>query len=139
MPEDFAIDFSYWIYPAQKNQMDTFSGKIQKDLVMNGVATSAFACEKEDLEAIYAKMKELKIFELSGHLISDNVQVTPNEIFQIRYRINGQEFIISGDGSTEMTDDIRGSHLHEFMEYLRDFMTGTLEYQAMPKQEGGYD
>lgn len=139
MPEDFAVYFSFWINPDQKNLMDTYAGGIQKDLVLNGTHHSEFSCERQDLEAIYAKMKELSIFDLSGNLISDSVQVTPNEIFLIRYRINGHEYTVSGDSTTEMLESVDSQHLHVFMEYLRDYMINTAEYKAMPDAEGGYD
>jgi len=140
MPDDFAIDFEYWIDPYQKNIMDTYNSSIQKDLILNGTHSGEFWCEKEDLEAIYAKMKELSIFELSGNMISETVKVTPNEIFIIRYRINGKEYILSGDGSTGQTGATsREENLQAFKEYLRGFMKGTPEYKAMPDSEGVYD
>lgn len=140
MPDDFAIDFEYWIDPYQKNIMDTYNSSIQKDLILNGTHSGEFSCEKEDLEAIYAKMKELSIFELSGNMISETVKVTPNEIFIIRYRINGKEYILSGDGSTGQTGATsREENLQAFKEYLRGFMKGTPEYKAMPDSEGVYD
>lgn len=139
MPDDFAIDFEFWIDPAQKNRLDTYSGNIQKDLVLKGTSSSAFSCKKEDLEAIYARMMELSIVELSGNMISDSVQVTPNEFFTIRYRINGKDFLLSGDSTTGMSDQNGAENLLTFMEYLRDFMKGTPEYETMPDTEGGYD
>lgn len=140
MPDDFAVYFAFWINPKQKNILDAYpGGGIQKDLVMNGTQHSEFACERGDLEAIYAKMQELSIFDLSGNIISDSVQVTPNVIFLIRYQINGHEYAVSGDGTTEMLDSVDGQHLHSFMEYLRNFMINTTEYKAMPAAEGGYD
>ena len=138
MPDDFALDFAYWINPDQKNFLETYSGGIQKDLVMNGTQHSEFSAQKKDLEAIYAKMQELSIFDLSGNIISGSTQVTPNEIFYIRYRINGHEYQVSGDGTTELLDSPEGQHLHTMMEYMRNFMINTAEYKAMPKAEGGY-
>lgn len=84
-------------------------------------------------------MQELAIFDLSGNVTSDSVQVTPNEIFLIRYRINGHEYTVSGDSTTEMLENMDGQHLHVFMEYLREYMINTTEYKAMPESEGGYD
>jgi len=140
MPDDFAVYFAFWINPKQKNILDAYpGGGIQKDLGLNGTQHSEFVCESGDLEAIYAKMQELSIFDLSGNLISDSVQVTPNEIFLIRYQINGHEYSVSGDGTTELLDSVDGQHLHTLMEYLRNFMTNTAEYKAMPAAEGGYD
>ena len=120
--------------------MDTYSSSIQKDLILNGTHSGEFSCGKEDLEAIYAKMKELSIFELSGNMISETVKVTPNEIFIIRYRINGKEYILSGDSSTGQTGATsREENLQAFKEYLRGFMKETPEYKAMPDSEGVYD
>jgi hypothetical protein len=139
MPDDFAVYFEFGINPDQKNILDTFTGGIQKDLVTNGTYHSEFYCARADLEAIYAKMKQLSIFDLSGNLISDSVQVTPNEIFLIRYQINGHEYTVSGDGTTEMLESMEGNHLHAFMEYLRNYMINTSDYKAMPTAEGAYD
>jgi len=140
MPEDFAIKFECWIDPYQKNIIDTYNGSIQKDLVLNGIQKSEFSCEKEELETIYAKMKELSVFELSGNMISETMKVTPNTIFIIRYRINGKEFILSGDSSTGQTGATsREENLKSFEEYLLGFMMETPEYKAMPESEGGYD
>lgn len=139
MPDDFAIDFEFWIDPAQRNKLDTYTGSIQKDLVSKGTSSSAFSCEKNDLKAIYARMVELSIFELSGNIINDSVQVSPNEIFTIRYRMNGKDFLLSGDSTTSMSDQKEAENLLAIMEYLRDFMKGTPEYEAMPVADGGYD
>jgi hypothetical protein len=139
MPDDFAIDFEYWILPEQKNIMDTFTGSMQKDLILNGTSKSAFSCKKEDLEAIYSKMTELSIFELSGNIISDSFHVSPNEIFTIRYRINGKEFLLSGDSSTLISEKEGANDLPVFVNYLRDLMKETPEYKEMPDSEGGYD
>jgi len=140
MPEDFAVYFEFWINPEQKNFLNAYSGGgIQKDLVMNGTQHSEFGAERQDLEAIYAKMQELSIFDMSGNLISDSVQVTPNEIFLIRYLINGHEYTVSGDGTTGMVESLEGKNLHTFMEYMRNYMINTAEYKAMPAAEGGYD
>jgi len=139
MPDDFAVYFEFWINPDQKNILDTYTGGIQKDLVMNGTQHSEFAYEREELEAIYAKMQELSIFELSGNIISDSIQVTPNEIFLIRYQINGHEYTVSGDGTTETLESMEGQHLYTFMEYLRAYMINTTDYKALPKAVGGYD
>lgn len=140
MPDDFAVYFEFWINPEQKNFLNAYpGGGIQKDLVMNGTQHSEFACEREDLEAIYAKMQALSIFNLSGNIISDSVQITPDEIFLIRYRINGHEYQVSGDGTTELLDSAEGQNLHDFMEYLKNYMINTAEYKAMSAAEGGYD
>jgi len=139
MPDDFAVYFAFWINPDQKNIMDTYTGGIQKDLVMNGTQHSEFAYEREELEAVYAKMQELSIFDLSGNIISDSIQVTPNEYFLIRYQINGHEYAVSGDGTTESLDSMEGRHLHAIMEYLRAYMINTQDYKALPAAEGGYD
>ena len=106
---------------------------------MNGTAITGFVCKKEYLQSIYAKMKELSIFELSGNMISGSIFISPNEIFQIRYRINGKEYLLSGDSSTGRESSDRNRDLLVFVEYLKDFMRGTPEYCAMPEEEGGYD
>ncbi|MEI8200439.1 MAG: hypothetical protein WCG21_10270 [Eubacteriales bacterium] len=139
MPDDFAVYFAFWINPEQKNFIDTYTGGIQKDLVLNGTQHGEFGSEKGDLEAIYAKMQELSIFDLSGNIISDSVQVTPNEFFLIRYRINGHDYQVSGDGTTGMLDSVESQNLHAFMEYLKNYMINTTDYKAMPAAEGGYD
>jgi len=139
MPDDFAVYFAFWINPDQKNFMDTYTGGTQKDLVLNGTQHGEFACERQDLEAIYAKMQDLSIFDLSGHIISDSVQVTPNEIFLIRYQINGHEYQVSGDGTTGMLDSVESQHLHSFMEYMKNYMINSTDYKALPAAEGGYD
>jgi len=139
MPDDFAVYFAFWINPEQKNFIDTYTGGIQKDLVLNGTQHGEFGPENGDLEVIYSKMQELSIFDLSGNIISDSVQVTPNEIFLIRYQINGHEYQVSGDGTTELLDSAEGQNLHDFMEYLKNYMINTTDYKAMPAAEGGYD
>jgi len=139
MPDDFAVYFEFWINPDQKNFLETYSGGIQKDLVLKGTQHSEFGAERRDLEAIYARMQELSIFDLSGNIISDSVQVTPNEIFLIRYRIDGHEYQVSGDGTTELLDSAEGRNLLAIMEYLRNYMINTAEYKALPAAEGGYD
>src|ERR1035437_8353151 len=138
MPDDFAVYFEFWKNPDRKNILDTFTGGIQKDLIMNGTYQSEFYCERADREAIYAKMKELSICHQSGNLISDSVHITPKEIFLIRYQINGHEYTVSGDGTTEMLESMEGKHLQAFMEYMRNYMINTADYKAMPAAEGLY-
>lgn len=53
MPQDFTVCFSWWYEPERKNLMDTESGIVQKDLVMDGTASAAFEPDEELMQRLY--------------------------------------------------------------------------------------
>ena len=65
MPEEMPSDFNFSIQFGiqKKNEINTFEGKLTKDLIADGVATGDLILTEDEMEEIYERMREIKIAE----------------------------------------------------------------------------
>lgn len=145
LPEDFAIRF-VWSIMAE-NIYDTYTGQIQKDLVLDGVATAAFEPDQAVLEEIYRKILELDIVTIDREMTSAVLTTTdevlmclPLETYQIQFTMNGQTYVIEGDYSADSyPEDDQAVRFMEFVRFMLEIAWNTPEYQSLPDANGGYD
>ena len=145
MPEDFDIRFSWAI--GAENIYDTYNGRLQKDLVLDGVATAEFEPDREVLAEIYAKVTELDIAsidrEMTTRTLSKNgegIAVLPLTVYEIQFTINGTIYSVTGDATASCYPKNRqAARFAEFVEFMQGVVINTPEFQQMPKPNGGYD
>ena len=145
MPEDFAIRYSWGM--GAMNVYDTYTGTLQKDLVLDGVAEAAFQPGREVLEEIYWKLEELDLASIrrtmtSAELTIDDtmVDMTPLTVYEIQFRKNGAIYTVTGDATaTCYQEDEEALRFLEFVEFMNEIVLNTPEYQQMPDRNGAYE
>ncbi len=143
-PEDFNISFCWGV--GEKNSYDTYHNEITKDLVAAGTETRVLTVTKNDKAKIYTKLVELNMFSMPTDATAKNLATDGNEIFMIplvTYNIvvteNGKMHHIKGDDTARKYPQVKwGADFVAFVDFMRDFVRNTPEYQAMPPAEGGY-
>lgn len=146
MPDDFAISFSYGINSNQMNILDSYKGTIQKDLIWGGVATVDYLIKKDDLNKIYSKLNEFKIYEIESDMTSSNLATGNNTIsiepctkYNMSFTINGIDYNVTGDVTSSYYKNEQANHFYAFITYMTKYIESTEEYKSLPKVEGGYD
>lgn len=88
MPADFAFSIKFGI--TSKNEINTFTGTVTKDLVAKGTATSMISFTKEEMELFYAKIREFNVLE-PKRLIPKvkKGEITPYSEDYWKIRLNG--------------------------------------------------
>ena len=132
------------IFLRTENIFDTYNNKITKDLIMNGSVSYPYNAPKNVLSEISQKVNELKICELPNNIISDpdsngiTMSITPNNTFSIKFTIDGKEYFVSGDSTTDFVQTDEAKRLCAFRDYLKQIMYNTPEYKALPEASGAY-
>ena len=144
-PEDFSVCFSWWYVENGKNIMDTGEGILQKDLVLDGTASVEFQPDQDFLKNLYDIICEGDLLTItremtSRELTTDDmvVNIEPSCSYEIAVRMNGDQFLISGDDSASLYTDEDAlcfmSTVHNLMEMTRNIP----EWATLPKENGGY-
>jgi len=148
MPDDFnfAIDFGIM----GKNNIDTYSSTLTKDIIIAGRETIPFTIPADKMQEIYEAFAEYQIpglpadinaFALSS--MGDRTTCrTPASTYTLTYTCNGAtRTIVCDDGGPWDADagppDAR-DRLVALVESVAEYIYGTEEYQKMPPAEGGY-
>lgn len=137
MPADFAFSIKFGI--TSKNEINTFNGTFTKDLIAKGTATTHLTFTKEEMESIYAKVREFNILEPKRLIPRVKTgEKTPYSEDYWKIRMNGQmyEFYWT-DRYLGMTKD--GEELQEVREFIFDIAKNKEEYKKLPEAEGGYE
>jgi hypothetical protein len=145
--DDFSVRFSWWYVEDRKNIMDTETGQLQKDLLLDGTATAEFQPNQAFMQRLYDIVSEENLLTIqremtSRELTKDNITVSvePNCYYEIAVRMNGEDFIIRGDMSAESYRDIDEEALR-FMRAVQDLMNTVRElpeWSSFPEGNGGY-
>lgn len=143
MPDDFAVRFEMWIDVTQKNIFDTYDGYVQKDLVRNGIFGKQFEPTDEMMEEIYAKLVECDLASIRDEVTyaalmggGASVAVEPNTFYQIRFTMNGKEYLVLGDMTSYRLPKAYG--FKKFNEYMFGLMSEIQSELEFPEAEGGY-
>ena len=149
LPEDFAICFSDWVDPLQKNIFDTYEGRLEKDLVLAGRAECVYSADEETLRAIWEQLCRLDLRSVQREMTADvlrgddgtTVSGKPPWRFALRFRADGTEYAVSGDASAEMFEE-SDDEARRFMDFVR-FMLPLIreldEFRALPDADGMYE
>ena len=140
MPSDF--DFSLQFGIQKKNEINTFEGKLTKDLIADGTVTDDLILTEEEMKDIYERMLEIKIVETKDftpeHINGEVCTQELHEEDEWTIRINGETLTHSISGSfCEPTDDAK-----QFFD-LRDEVFNKIKrkdaYKSLPESRGGYE
>lgn len=145
MPADFAIRFTWSI--AAENIYDTYAGQLQKDLVLDGVATADFEPDEAVLEQIWQQICLLDIRSIDREMTSAVLTTTdqaiacePLTVYKIQFTANGEVYTVKGDETASFyPEDGDAQHFMEFVKFMCGIMQDTPEYQQLPEANGGYD
>ncbi len=148
MPEDFAIRFLEWFVPEQKNTLDTFDGKIQKDLVEDGRAGTSFAPSDALRKELYQLVRESGIASIRRTMTSavlatgdEQVACEPLLCWQVVFRAEGITYRIDGDATAEYyrNTDPDADRFVSFCFKADELLRKLPEYKALPEPRGAYE
>lgn len=140
MPEDFGFSVQFGI--GKKNEINTFTGQVIKDLIEDGTATVDLPLLDKEMSEIYRKMKAINIFtekEFVPSPVNGTMCVQqPHEEDEWKITIDGETISHSISGEyCEPTQDAK-----QFLE-LRNYVFSKVkqreEYLELPESRGGYD
>jgi len=136
-PEDFNFSINFGI--GMKNEINTFEGTFTKDLITVGTVTTDITFTEEEMDLIYAEMREINI--------ADAKQFIPETIDCEMEPYGEDEWNILIDGETirhsvsetycNPTNDAK--QLIELRETIFDIIQEKDNYKELPDAEGGYE
>ncbi len=145
-PDDFKIYFSSAI--GAKNIYDTYTGKLQKDLVMNGTSTKEFTPDEETLDEIYRMVRECEINLIDTKMTSENLAtedemfgMSPLTCYEIIFVANGETYSVKGDATAQAYGNVNDAakNFTEFCSFMSRLMYDAFDEANMPEAVGGYD
>ena len=145
IPENFDIRF-VWAIGAE-NVYDTYIGQIQKDLVLDGIATADFEPDEAVLEQIYRKLCELDIASIDRVMTSkvltstdEMVACIPLTTYEISFTMNDDTYTVKGDETAAFyPEDDEAVRFMKFVNFMSQIIRDTPEYQALPEANGAYE
>ncbi|TFB22892.1 hypothetical protein E3U55_06535 [Filobacillus milosensis] len=135
MPEDFNFSVKFGV--SSKNQVNTYTDTITKDLIANGTATADLTLTDEEMQDIYKKMREINIMEEKDLIPDTNCGQEPHTDDSWKITIKGETITHEWTESyCELTDDAR--KLYDLRQEIWQLVRSKDEYKQLPKAEGGY-
>ena len=148
IPDDFNFSLCFGI--EGMNDIDTYSDTFTKDLISDGTETISFSIPDEKMKEIYQVFLKNKIAELPDDInayaletIGDTASShTPADYYSLTFTLNGiTKTIVCNDGGP--WDAKKGppnerKQLVQFVEFIREYIFSTEEYQNMSPSVGGY-
>lgn len=136
MPNDFNFSISFGV--GKRNEINTFNGTVTKDLIVDGTKTIKLELNKEELQMIYEKMKEIKINETKELIPKKGCIVEPHEDdeWTIEFDDKTIKHNISGE-YCEPTEDAK--QLLKLRNYILNIIKSKDVYQSLPKPNGSYE
>ncbi|MFF3102328.1 hypothetical protein [Viridibacillus arvi] len=136
MPSDFGFSVKFGV--GKKNEIDTFEGKVTKDLVDDGTATIILPFTIEEKAKIYEKMKNINIISMKDLVPKTECMTKPYSEDEWKITINGEKITpyISGAYCEKANDE---NKLIDLRNYIRNIVQNKVEYQKLPEATGGYE
>lgn len=136
MPSDFYFSVSFGV--GKRNEINTFNGTVTKDLISDGTKTIKLKFEEEEMQAIYEKMKEMKINETKVFMPKGGCSQDPYEEDEWKIQIDGETIMLYISGEyCDPTDDAK--QLIKLRNYIFSIVKSKNAYQSLPKPRGGYE
>ncbi len=129
------IDYSYNF----KDELNTFEGFLQKDLVMDGTTKVSFWLSTQEQNSILEAVNEAHFFALPDTIYSQkDVTIAPNPSPDgLRIKYEGQEKTVTwfyplepGSESTLLLNNLTSK--------IREVINSSSTYQKLPPARGGY-
>lgn len=138
MPEDFNFSVSFGYGEVNKNEINTYTHKVTKDLITKGTAAADLTFSKDELQSIYDKMREINMMESKDFSGKEGCDKTPSNTDSWKVTVNGETKSFSWtDEHCTVSDE--AEQLLELRTYLQHLVEGKDAYKALPATEGGYD
>ena len=136
MPNDFNFSVSFGI--GKKNEINTFNGTVTKDLITDGTKTISLMFSKEEMQAIYEKMKEIKIHEPKEFIPKKGCHKEPFEEDEWTIQIRGKTITLSISWEyCDQTED--ATKFLNLRNYIFNLVKSKDAYKSLPNPSGGYE
>ncbi|AZN40936.1 hypothetical protein [Paenibacillus albus] len=142
MPDDFDFSVRFGYGEVTKNEVNTYTDMVTKDLIVKGSATANLTLTEEEMATIYSKMKALEIMNFTNKPYTTSgtrtCEQTPYGEDTWKITANGITRELSWtDRYCSISDD--AIQLRQLREDIMQIVAAKEEYKAMPESEGGYD
>ena len=122
-----------------KNQLDTWSGEFQKDLILAGTATTQLRLTPEEMRDVYREMERIEVFTYpTAFNPPSSMGVTPYQSYYLK--------VAAGGKTNEIYWDDRGlstappaAALRSLIQRVQQMVQDRPEYRHMPAPQGGYE
>jgi hypothetical protein len=130
-PTNFNLIFKYGV--GAKNELNTFNQTYTKDMVMDPSVTVKMKLSDAELNSIYQKLNDLKLFNESTEP-KGNMMVTPCSSYYLKVQINSEQKELSWDNCRGKISD----KFQQFSNYIIQIIESKEEYKNLPTSRGGY-
>jgi hypothetical protein len=122
-----------------RDQVDTFTGTLTKDLVQNGTVTVPFGFTESEQDSLVTILDHTGFFGLPDTLYPmPNVSIFPDPGFQVlRVEFEGTAKALVWMAVLDSSDP-RTGRVRELWTRLRDLVQSTDTYRQLPPAEGAY-
>lgn len=140
MPDDFQFSVQFGVHA--KNEVNTYDGRVTKDLIDHGTATAELLFTAAERAQIYEHMREINVFAEKKFIPADADETMcvqePPEDEEWKITANGQEvgFQISGQ-FCESTDDAK--KFRQLRNEIWKIVETKEAYRQLPEVVGGYE
>ncbi|MBI9012509.1 MAG: hypothetical protein JEZ08_09805 [Clostridiales bacterium] len=148
MPSDFQIVFTFGVEQAnQHSGINTVEGTIQKDLVLDGLASLDIVISGTDLEKIYELIQKSNIVSypknykpayMENPPKDSSRMVTPSNVYKLWIQYDNTEYSLywHDSNASEIEEAII---LREALEEIKKIIRSLDEYDDLGQSNGGYD
>lgn len=141
-PEDFAIYFEWGV--GEGNFIDTYEGKVGKDLVAKDPVSAEYTVSEEFLDEAYFALRQYGVAAMRTEMTSQNlasplqgtVDVDPCGRYLIRFTAYGKEYTVRGDDTASGYS--RARNFFAFNRFMAGEVKKIWEELNFPEAEGGY-
>lgn len=130
-PNSFNLVFKYGV--EAKNELNTFNQTYTKDMVINPSVTVKMSLSNDELNSIYQKINDLKLFNESTEP-AGKMMVTPCSSYYLKVQINSEQKELSWDNCRGRISD----KFQQFSNYIIQIIESKEEYKKLPTPRGGY-
>ena len=131
-PTNFNLIFKYGV--GAKNELNTFDQTYTRDMVMDPSVTVKMSLSNNELNGIYQKINDLKLFNESTEPIDGNMMVTPCSSYYLKVQINSEQKELSWNNCRGKISD----KFQQFSNYIIQIIESKEEYKKLPTPRGGY-
>ncbi|WP_052415723.1 hypothetical protein [Paenibacillus graminis] len=137
MPGDFAFSVRYGI--TAKNEINTFKGRVTKDLISKGSAAAKLRLTDAEISGIYQQMREMNVLgDMELEIADKSCRQAPYEEEHWIIRVNGEQKELAwSEEYCQIPPDAK--KLKELRTRIVKLVQSKSEYQALPEAVGGYD
>ncbi|HBI03327.1 MAG TPA: hypothetical protein DDY49_04760 [Paenibacillaceae bacterium] len=139
MPADFAFKITFGV--EGKNEINTFRNTITKDLLKGGKTSGTFTFTKEEMEAIYKKMKKINIIghkELSPSPFYIQIGEKPIATEHWEIRLDGHYIQLENKEYANKKTTKDAQQLLELHQWIFELVKQKDEFQKLPDAREGF-